>query len=60
MIAKILHVLRCCTISSLCHLCDVIEERALSGAQLSFIQLAFRNRPYCFFVCSLNPQEVGM
>ena len=60
MIAEFLHILRRSAVCRFRHFCYVVEEGALSHAQLGFIQLAFRDGLYCFLVCSLNPQEVGM
>jgi len=60
MIAENLHIFFRGPIGSVGHLCHVVKERALSLAQLGFIQLAVRNCLYRLLVCSLNPQEVGM
>lgn len=60
MIAQNLHVCSSGAVGSLCHFGYVVEESALSRGETGFVEFSFRNRLYCFLVCSLNPQEVCM
>ena len=60
MIPKYLHIFRCRAIRRFSHLLHVFQQRALSRAQIRFVQLAVGNRLYRFFIRSLNPQEVSM
>lgn len=60
MFTEQLHVFRSGAIRRLGHLRNIVQERSLSFAQARFVQLAFGNGLYRFFLCSLNPQEVCM
>jgi hypothetical protein len=59
-IAEKLHVFGSSSIGRLGHLGDIVEKGSFGWSDLRLIELSFRNGLYCFFVCSLNPQEVCM
>jgi hypothetical protein len=59
-IAEKLHVFGSSSIGRLGHLGDIVEKGSLGRSDLRLIELSFRNGLHCFFVCSLNPQEVCM
>src|SRR5579863_613381 len=59
-IAQLLHVLGSGAIRSFRHLCHVVQQRALSIAELRFVEFALDQRLYSVFFCSLNTQEVCM
>jgi hypothetical protein len=59
-IAQLLHILFGGAIRRFRNLGDVIEQRAVRGAQACFLQIAIRDGLYGLFFCSLNTQEVCM